>query len=113
MITEDKEITSIVTLLKLKQEDKETVYKNIKAGNNIYIVDKKYITDKIVKILKKDFNKLVKISLLAVFVILLLYFGRIELTLITFIPMLISWLWTLSFMWLFRSEEHTSELQSH
>ena len=101
LITEDKNLTSIVTLLKLKQEDKKAVYKKIPAKNNIYIVDKKYITDKIVNILKKDFNKLVKISLLVVFLILLLYFGRIELTLITFIPMLISWLWTLSFMWLF------------
>ena len=101
LITQDKSLTSIVTLLKLKEEDKEIVYKEIKAGNNIYIVDKKYITDKIVEILKNDFNELVKISLLAVFIILLLYFGRIELTLITFIPMLVSWLWTLSFMWLF------------
>jgi len=101
LITENKELTSIVTFLKLKQENKEKVYEKISHNKNIYIVDKKYITDKIVLILKKDFNDLVKISLLAVFVLLLLWFGRIELTLITFIPMLISWLWTLSFMWLF------------
>ncbi len=101
LITQDKDLTSIVTLLKLKQEDKQKVYNEIKADNNIYIVDKKYITDKVVNILKKDFNKLVIISLSVVFIILLLYFGRIELTLITFIPMLISWLWTLSFMWFF------------
>ncbi len=101
LITENKDLTSIVTLLKLKQENKEKVYEKISHNKNIYIVDKKYITDKIVLILKKDFNELVKISLLVVFVLLLLWFGRIELALITFIPMLISWLWTLSFMWLF------------
>lgn len=101
LITENKDLTSIVTLIKLKQKDKPEVYKKIPAGENIYIVDKKYITDKIVNILKNDFNELVKISLFAVFLILLFYFGRIELTLITFIPMLISWLWTLSIMYLF------------
>ncbi len=101
LISESNGITSIVTLLKLKQENKEQVYQNIHSGKNIYIVDKKYITDKIVHILKSDFNGLVFISLLAVFVILLLYFGRIELSLITFIPMIISWLWTLGFMSLF------------
>ncbi len=101
LITQDTNSVNIVTLLKLKQEDKAAVYKNIPATSKLYIVDKKYITDKIVTILKKDFNKLVKISLITVFIILLLYFGRIELTLITFIPMLISWLWTLGIMWIF------------
>jgi len=101
LITQDDTITTIVSLLKLKQEDKALVYNIINPGKNIFIVDKKYITDKIVMILKDDFNLLVKISLSVVFIILLLYFGRIELTLVTITPMLISWLWTLSIMWLF------------
>lgn len=101
LITVNDEMSSVVTLLKLKQKDKLKVYETIDLNDNIFIVDKKYITDKIVLILKDDFSLLVKISLSVVFIILLLYFGRIEITLITVIPMLVSWLWTLSIMWIF------------
>jgi 1-acyl-sn-glycerol-3-phosphate acyltransferase len=101
LITLDKEMVSIVTLIKLEQKDKDYIYKSIKEDTNTYIVDKKYITDKIVLILKKDFNLLVIISMFVVFLILLMYYGRIELTLITVLPLLISWLWTLSLMWVF------------
>ncbi|MCD4792803.1 MAG: MMPL family transporter [Bacteroidales bacterium] len=101
LITVNDELCSAVTLLKLEQKDKPVVYDAVNTGKNIFIVDKKYITDKIVLILKDDFNLLVMISLSVVFIILLLYFGRIELTLITIIPMIVSWLWTLSIMWIF------------
>jgi 1-acyl-sn-glycerol-3-phosphate acyltransferase len=101
LINETDSLTTIVSLLKLNQEDKKYVYKALENNKHIFIVDKKYITDKIVMILKEDFNLLVKISLSVVFIILLLYFGRIELTIVSFTPMLISWIWTLSFMSLF------------
>ena len=101
LINKQDSLTSIVSLIKLKQEDKNEVYKQIKNDKYIYIVDKKYITDKVVQILKKDFNLLVVISLSVVFLILLIYFGRIELTIITILPMLVSWVWTLSIMWIF------------
>lgn len=98
LVTESKELTTVVTLIKLKEENKKNFYKAISENKNIIIVDKKYLTDKIVQVLKKDFSKLVLFSLAAVFIILLIYFGRIELTVITYFPMLLSWLWTLGLM---------------
>ena len=59
------------------------------------------MTDNLVRVLKNDFNLLVKLSLGIVFLILLLSFGRIELALITFIPMAVSWIWTLGIMAIF------------
>ena len=101
LINNKNNITSIVSLIKLEQIDKMNVYNTISGNDNVYIVDKKYITDKIVVILQKDFELLVMISLSVVFLILLIYFGRIELTIITILPMLVSWIWTLTIMWIF------------
>ncbi len=101
LINEKNNITSIVSLIKLEQIDKMNVYNTISTNDDVYIVDKKYITDKIVVILQKDFELLVTISLSVVFLILLIYFGRIELTIITILPMLVSWIWTLTIMWIF------------
>ncbi|NPA44618.1 MAG: MMPL family transporter, partial [Chlorobi bacterium] len=101
LINKKENLTSIVSLIKLEQDDKTNVYNAISTDDDVYIVDKKYITDKVVLILQKDFNLLVIISLSVVFLILLIYFGRIELTLITILPMLVSWIWTLTIMWIF------------
>ncbi|HIA10867.1 MAG TPA: methyltransferase domain-containing protein, partial [Flavobacteriales bacterium] len=62
------------------------------------VFDREYLTFELIKILKKDFGLLVSFSLLLVFVILVISYGRIELGIITFLPILISWLWTLGIM---------------
>ncbi len=101
LLTENKDITTSVTLIKLKKSANEKVFNALKNQKNIVIVDKTYLTNKIITVLKKDFNLLIIISSIAVFVILLLYFGRIELTVITYLPMFLSWIWTLAIMNIF------------
>ncbi|MCK4749728.1 MAG: 1-acyl-sn-glycerol-3-phosphate acyltransferase, partial [Bacteroidales bacterium] len=68
------------------------------------IFDNQYFINQFFDVLKEDFNQLVIISMIVVFLILLLFFGRIEIALITFIPIIISWMWTLGLMGLFKIE---------
>ena len=70
-------------------------------SDKIWTIDKQNITNKLVQILKDNFNKLMTFSLLIVFLILLIAFGRIELTIITMLPILISWLWITGIMGIF------------
>ncbi|MBU0764616.1 MAG: 1-acyl-sn-glycerol-3-phosphate acyltransferase [Bacteroidetes bacterium] len=97
-ISETEDQTSVVTLLKAERQDKEKIYSAFAEDGNITILDKEYLTNRFIEILKSDFNMLVIISLLVVFVILTLSFGRIELGMVTFVPMVLSWLWTLGIM---------------
>ncbi len=97
-ITENNNITTIVSILKADESNKPFIYKTFDNEKNLVVFDKKYMTDNLVHVLKDDFNLLVKLSLVIVFLILLLSFGRIELALLTFIPMAISWVWTLGIM---------------
>ena len=100
-ITENDDITTVVSILKADESNKPIVYETFSDEENLVVFDKKYMTDNLVRVLKDDFNLLVKLSLIIVFLILLLSFGRIELALLTFIPMAISWIWTLGLMGIF------------
>ncbi|MBO9700296.1 MAG: MMPL family transporter [Sporocytophaga sp.] len=97
-ITESKDLTTVVTLLKVDEEDKKQVYADIHENDNLTIVDKKYLTDKFIEILNRDFSLLEVLSLGLVFFILVVSYGRIELGMIAFVPMCLSWLWTLGLM---------------
>ncbi|HSH53162.1 MAG TPA: MMPL family transporter [Bacteroidales bacterium] len=100
-ITERDDMTTIVNILKADEKNKPAIYESFAKNEETIVVDKKFMTDNLIRILKNDFNVLVKLSLAVVFLILLLSFGRIELALLTFIPMALSWIWTLGIMGIF------------
>lgn len=58
----------------------------------------------IISQIKDDFNYILITTSSIVFLVLLLLYGRIEITLITFIPMVISWIWILGLAAIFNIE---------
>jgi predicted RND superfamily exporter protein len=68
------------------------------------VIDKQIIATKLLLVVTDNFNQILLSCSLMVFLVLLISYGRIELTLITFIPMLISWVWILGFMAMFDIE---------
>ncbi|HTI11532.1 MAG TPA: 1-acyl-sn-glycerol-3-phosphate acyltransferase [Puia sp.] len=103
-ITEKPGKASIVTLVKVSQANKPLVYKTFEDDPNSTVVDKQYLTAKFVDIINADFTKIAVMSSLLVFSVLLLTYGRIELTLVSFIPMFISWIWILGIMAILKIE---------
>jgi len=97
-ITENDSLAMITTVLKVKAEDKPTIYNAFESNEDIIVFDRQSLTSSFMEGLKDDFNTLIFLSLVVVFLILTLSFGRIELSIITFIPLLISWIFTLGVM---------------
>ena len=97
-ITEKPGLSSIVTLVKVSPENKSVIYKTFEDDPYSTVVDKQYLTAKFVDIINSDFTKIAIMSSLLVFIVLLLTYGRIELTLVSFIPMFIGWIWILGIM---------------
>ncbi len=97
-ITEKNGIATVATLVKVSPENKAQVYKAFDNQPHITVIDKQYLTGKLVEIINTDFNKIALMSSILVFVVLLITFGRIELALVSFIPMLIAWIWILGIM---------------
>ena len=90
----------VITQIKTTTEDKKQLNEKLSAWlpNGLFLIDKEYLTSRFVDQLKKDFKKLVNISLLIVFIIIWVAFGRIELAIITYLPLTLSWIWTTGMM---------------
>lgn len=91
-------VAMISTILKVKNENKQQVYNAFHQKQEYVMFDRQQITDRFVASVKQDFDLLVKLSMIFVSLLLILSFGRIELGIITALPMFMSWFITLGFM---------------
>jgi 1-acyl-sn-glycerol-3-phosphate acyltransferase len=103
-ISTEEGTCSVVSILKVDPVNKAALFKKVASSEDFIIFDNQYFINQFFDVLKEDFNRLVLISMGVVFLILLMFFGRIEIAMITFIPIMISWLWTLGLMGLFNLE---------
>lgn len=101
-----KERPMVLTQIKTSAENKDKVHHLLEDHLNSgdYIIDKEYLTHQFVNALQDDFKKLVSITLLLVFLIIWFSFGRIELAIITYLPLILSWIWTTGLMAIFKIE---------
>ncbi len=97
-ITEKDSLAMVTMVLKVKVGDKPLIYTAFEGREDVIIFDRQSLTSSFMEGLKDDFNILIILSLIVVFLILTIFFGRIELGIITFIPLLISWVFTLGIM---------------
>ncbi len=74
------------------------IYSEFNNMPGVVIFDRQKLTDRFVEGVKRDFDRLVLLSMLFVSLLLWFSFGRIELAFFTAIPMYLSWLITLGFM---------------
>jgi len=97
-INETGDAAYIVTSIRLGLENKQYVHAALKDVPGQVIIDRQFLATRFVNMLREDFSILVLVSMLIVFLIILISFGRIELTVVTYVPMLVSWVWTLGIM---------------
>jgi uncharacterized protein len=89
---------SLVSLLKVEPQDKKLIYQDFSTLNDITVIDRQYMTSKLLDVVTADFNQIGWMVSLLVFGVLLLTYGRIELSLVSFIPMVIAFIWILGIM---------------
>ena len=97
----NKDKNLIISLIYAKNENVAQVENLLKSEtSNGFIFDERNIGQRLVDALSSDFNRVLFICGFIVFVFLTISFGRLELSLMTFIPLAISWLWILGIMYL-------------
>lgn len=89
---------SIVTPVMVQPEEKDNFYAEIEKIPSAQVVDRRTIINNFIALVNEDFTFIVTFTSLIVFASLLVAYGRIELALMTFIPMLITWIWILGLM---------------
>ncbi len=85
----------LATVINLQDSKRQMVNDLFIHDQGNHLVDKKIVFSGLFNTLQTEFDKLLYISLVVVFLIILIFLGRIELALVTYIPILVSWLWTL------------------
>ncbi|MGJ8744084.1 MMPL family transporter [Polaribacter sp.] len=97
-ITTKNNFTTVTSLLKVENEKADAVRLLFKNKENIVLIDRQYMNELFLGDLKTDFNKLIIYSFLVVLVILYLFYRSFSLTLVTSIPIFLTWLLTVGFM---------------
>lgn len=87
-----------IAALRVAPENREAVFKAMQAHKSVTVTDRQQGASQLVKILNNDFNNIALYSSLIVFFALLIGYGRFELAIISFLPMVISWIWILGLM---------------
>ncbi len=91
-------LSMYITQVRLKEENKQEVYNRFMDNKNMVIFDRGYFANRWVSAINDDFDLVLYICSFLVFFALLISYGRIELTLMTFAPMAISWVIILGIM---------------
>ncbi|HET8838391.1 MAG TPA: 1-acyl-sn-glycerol-3-phosphate acyltransferase, partial [Flavobacteriaceae bacterium] len=100
-ITTEADFTTITTLIKLNNENASAIKSVFKEIPNTIVIDRQEMNETFLGNLKNDFNSLIGYCLIAVLFILFLFFRSFSLTLVTAVPIFITWFLTLGIMGLF------------
>lgn len=86
---------SLLTSIIVSKATVDDLKAEIREVENVYIMDISEIASEMLVTVKNDFNFLLYFSSSIVFLSLLIVYGRIELAIFAFLPMLLSWVWIL------------------
>jgi len=103
-VAEKNGLVTMTSLVSVDRSHLNEVRELFKGKANILTIDRQQMKESFLGGLKEDFNGLISISLFIVILILLLYFRSISLTLVTGIPIVLTWLLTIGVMGMFGLE---------
>lgn len=97
-ISSGEDFATVTTSIDLKNENLDELVGNLNEIENLVVIDSHLINKTLLGNLKNDFDLLITYSLIAVFLILLLFYGSLELTVLTIFPIILSWVIALGLM---------------
>lgn len=92
---------TVSTLVKVTNANRDVFVNQIEKQPNLIVIDRQQTNETFLGTLKTNFEDLLNYSFIAVFLVLLFSFRKIELAIISIIPVLISWIFTTGLMGLF------------
>lgn len=93
LINSQENHPSLLTSIIVSKSTVDDLKSEIRQLDDVYIMDVSEIASGMLTTVKSDFNFLLFFSSSIVFLSLLVVYGRIELALFAFFPMLLSWIW--------------------
>ncbi|WP_276168302.1 MMPL family transporter [Zobellia alginiliquefaciens] len=103
-IVKDDNGTTITSLVKVDDDHIEALRERFETSPNTLLIDRQQVNETFLGNLKNDFNGLIGYSLIVVLLILLLFYRSLSLTVVTSIPIYLTWFLTVGIMGLFHIE---------
>lgn len=94
-VSEDQGLHTYVTSITVKKDKQDLVKEQLAKIDGVFVLDISEMAKSMLNVVKQDFDYLFLFSSLLVFFSLLVIYGRIELTLFAFFPMVLGWIWIL------------------
>jgi len=94
-VSEDRGKHTYVTSITVKKDKQDLVKEQLAKIDGVFVLDISEMAKSMLNVVKQDFDYLFLFSSLLVFFSLLVIYGRIELTLFAFFPMVLGWIWIL------------------
>ncbi|HET8737307.1 MAG TPA: 1-acyl-sn-glycerol-3-phosphate acyltransferase [Pricia sp.] len=103
-VVDNKNGTTVTSLVKVEDGNIPAIRKQFEGAPNTLLIDRKNVNETFLGHLKSDFNQLLGYSLIAVLLLLYLFYRSFTLTLITSVPIFLTWFLTVGIMGLFHIE---------
>ncbi|MCB0699247.1 MAG: 1-acyl-sn-glycerol-3-phosphate acyltransferase [Chitinophagales bacterium] len=94
----DSSVRYAIASVKVPAEYRAEVFGRLKEYKQVSVSDRQESATQLVGVLQSNFTDIALYSSLIVFFALLIGYGRIELAIVAFLPMAISWIWILGIM---------------
>jgi 1-acyl-sn-glycerol-3-phosphate acyltransferase len=100
-VSDDERRHTYVTSITVKKNKQDLVKQELNKIDGVFVLDISEMAKSMLNVVKQDFDYLFLFSSLLVFFSLLVIYGRIELTLFAFFPMVLGWIWILGIAGMF------------
>ncbi len=100
-VANKNELHTISTLVKVPNDKRDAFVNEIKKEPKLVVIDRQETNETFLGSLKVNFATLVDLSFIVIFFVLLVAFKRIELVIVSIIPVMISWVFTTGIMAVF------------
>ncbi|MFS4466557.1 1-acyl-sn-glycerol-3-phosphate acyltransferase [Maribacter sp. 2210JD10-5] len=104
IVTDEKGSTTVTSLVKIEASQLETIKEHFKTMPNTLFINRKQVNESFLGTLRNDFNSLLLYSLITVILILFVFYRSVSLTLVTGIPIMLTWFLTVGIMGLLGME---------
>lgn len=97
-IVKDSTGTTVTSLIKLNDDKYDQLKPHFSEEENTLLINRKEVNESFLGTLKRDFNRLLWLSFVTVVLILALFYRSLSLTLVTAVPIFLTWFLTVGVM---------------
>jgi len=97
-ISSSENFFTVLSSLKVNESNVAEIKSHFKGNKSVVVIDRQAMNETFLNGFKNNFNTLLGYSFIAVVIVLLLFFKRIELVIITITPIALTWLITIGLM---------------